>query len=264
MKHSAARCRCSQARTAIRSWSMTCARRSTQVVRSTPNGSCNDRTAARCGAASARGRCMIRVAHSFASSSRSKTSPTTSVHVNRCAPARRGSRSRWKRASCRCGTGMSTRDEVYYNDQWRSSLGIEPRELLARENLSERLMLPDDDCGAGDTSSVTFMARRRRSQASIALRDAGGRIEVVPGARQGRASRRTGQAATRRWRVARHLARTASASAMRLTSSSAGSVRCAARRMACTTGTCSRATSGTRIASATSSAIAAANFPTRS
>jgi PAS domain S-box-containing protein len=37
------------------------------------------------------------------------------------------------------------RSEVYYNDQWRVSLGIEPRELLAREQLSERLMLPTDD-----------------------------------------------------------------------------------------------------------------------
>jgi PAS domain S-box-containing protein len=37
------------------------------------------------------------------------------------------------------------RNEVYYNDQWRESLGIEPGELVAREQLNERLMLPADD-----------------------------------------------------------------------------------------------------------------------
>jgi PAS domain S-box-containing protein len=36
-------------------------------------------------------------------------------------------------------------DEVSYNDQWRVSLGIEPRELLKRESLAERLMLPQDE-----------------------------------------------------------------------------------------------------------------------
>jgi PAS domain S-box-containing protein len=36
-------------------------------------------------------------------------------------------------------------DEVSYNDQWRVSLGIEPRELLKRETLADRLMLPPDD-----------------------------------------------------------------------------------------------------------------------
>jgi PAS domain S-box-containing protein len=36
-------------------------------------------------------------------------------------------------------------DEVSYNEQWRVSLGIEPRELLKREALADRLMLPPDD-----------------------------------------------------------------------------------------------------------------------
>jgi PAS domain S-box-containing protein len=36
------------------------------------------------------------------------------------------------------------RDEVYYNDRWRSALGIDPQELLERTELSERLMLPED------------------------------------------------------------------------------------------------------------------------
>ena len=36
------------------------------------------------------------------------------------------------------------RDEIYYNDQWRLSIGIDPQELLRREQLHERLMLPDD------------------------------------------------------------------------------------------------------------------------
>jgi PAS domain S-box-containing protein len=36
------------------------------------------------------------------------------------------------------------RDEVSYNDQWRVSLGLEPSELLKRESLADRLMLPPD------------------------------------------------------------------------------------------------------------------------
>lgn len=36
-------------------------------------------------------------------------------------------------------------DQVSYNDQWRISLGIDPGELLKREELSDRLMLPADD-----------------------------------------------------------------------------------------------------------------------
>ncbi len=36
------------------------------------------------------------------------------------------------------------RDEVYYNEQWRMSIGVDPQELLRREALHERLMLPDD------------------------------------------------------------------------------------------------------------------------
>ena len=34
------------------------------------------------------------------------------------------------------------RDQVSYNDQWRTSLGIEPAELLRRESLPDRLLLP--------------------------------------------------------------------------------------------------------------------------
>ena len=37
-----------------------------------------------------------------------------------------------------------SRDYVYYNDQWRSSIGVDPKELLKRETLHERLMLPED------------------------------------------------------------------------------------------------------------------------
>jgi len=36
------------------------------------------------------------------------------------------------------------RDEIYYNEHWRDTLGIEPMALLARENLNDRLMLPSD------------------------------------------------------------------------------------------------------------------------
>lgn len=38
-------------------------------------------------------------------------------------------------------------NQVSYNDQWRISLGIDPSELLKREELSDRLMLPVDDHG---------------------------------------------------------------------------------------------------------------------
>jgi PAS domain S-box-containing protein len=37
------------------------------------------------------------------------------------------------------------RDEVYYNEQWRASVGIDPQVLLTREELSDRLMLPSHD-----------------------------------------------------------------------------------------------------------------------
>lgn len=37
------------------------------------------------------------------------------------------------------------RNEVYYNEQWRVSLGIDPQELLDRENLPDRLLLPAQD-----------------------------------------------------------------------------------------------------------------------
>ncbi|HEY6644989.1 hybrid sensor histidine kinase/response regulator [Povalibacter sp.] len=36
------------------------------------------------------------------------------------------------------------RDEVYYNDQWRQALDIDPADLLNRKELPERLMLPAD------------------------------------------------------------------------------------------------------------------------
>lgn len=37
------------------------------------------------------------------------------------------------------------RNEVYYNEHWRVSLGIDPQELLNRENLPDRLLLPAQD-----------------------------------------------------------------------------------------------------------------------
>lgn len=36
------------------------------------------------------------------------------------------------------------RDEIYYNERWRECLGVEPEELLARETLADRLLLPPD------------------------------------------------------------------------------------------------------------------------
>ncbi len=35
-------------------------------------------------------------------------------------------------------------DEVYYNDQWRHALGIDPAQLLSRRELPDRLLLPAD------------------------------------------------------------------------------------------------------------------------
>jgi PAS domain S-box-containing protein len=37
-----------------------------------------------------------------------------------------------------------SRDEIYYNDRWQISLGIDPASLLGREELSGRLLLPED------------------------------------------------------------------------------------------------------------------------
>jgi PAS domain S-box-containing protein len=48
------------------------------------------------------------------------------------------------------------RDEVYYNDQWRTSIGVDPQVLLQREELSERLMLPSQDAAVLDQFEKHF------------------------------------------------------------------------------------------------------------
>ena len=48
------------------------------------------------------------------------------------------------------------RDEVYYNDRWRVSLGIDPHELLTRVELPERLMLPANDSAVLDQFEQHF------------------------------------------------------------------------------------------------------------
>ncbi|MDY6945871.1 MAG: PAS domain S-box protein [Pseudomonadota bacterium] len=94
------------------------------------------------------------------------------------------------------------RDEVSYNDQWRISLGIDPRELLKRETLSERLMLPSQESGVleqferhfhGD--SPHFQAEYRLpthdgtqkwflAHAKVVRRDAAGKAQRVIGVLQ--------------------------------------------------------------------------------
>ena len=90
------------------------------------------------------------------------------------------------------------RNEVYYNDRWRESLGFEPAELLAREQLSDRLMLPADDAVLarferhfnGQTAhfegEYTLATRNGapkwfEARAQVVRRDAQGRAERVIG-----------------------------------------------------------------------------------
>lgn len=47
-------------------------------------------------------------------------------------------------------------DEVYYNEHWRVSLGIDPQELLKRDNLPDRLLLPAQDPAVLDAFEQHF------------------------------------------------------------------------------------------------------------
>jgi PAS domain S-box-containing protein len=91
---------------------------------------------------------------------------------------------------------------VCYNDQWRISLGIDPAELLKREALSERLMLPSDDPAVLDKFERHFHGARPyfqseyrlptreggykwfRAYAKVVRRDATGRASRVIGVLQ--------------------------------------------------------------------------------
>ena len=93
-------------------------------------------------------------------------------------------------------------DQVSYNDQWRISLGIEPKELLKRETLADRLMLPPDDSGVLDKferhyhgGTQYFQAEYRLatvdgtykwflSYAKVVRRDAAGKPQRVIGVLQ--------------------------------------------------------------------------------
>ena len=120
-------------------------------------------------------------------------------------------------------------DEVSYNDQWRISLGIEPRELLKREALADRLMLPPDDARSSKNSSATSTARRPYFECEYRLPTRDGTHKWFLRARQGHASRRRRQrhsassACCRISRVANKI------SAPRSTWSSVGNARSAAR-----------------------------------
>jgi len=48
------------------------------------------------------------------------------------------------------------RDEVYYNEQWRTSIGVDPQALLARTELSERLLLPTHDAAVLEKFEMHF------------------------------------------------------------------------------------------------------------
>lgn len=64
-------------------------------------------------------------------------------------------------------------DQVSYNDQWRISLGIDPQELLKREALSERLMLPSGDASVLDKFERHFHGTTAyfQSEYRLAARD---------------------------------------------------------------------------------------------
>ncbi|MBM0103766.1 PAS domain-containing protein [Steroidobacter sp. S1-65] len=93
-------------------------------------------------------------------------------------------------------------DQVSYNDQWRISLGIDPKELLKRETLADRLMLPSDDSAVLDNferhyhgGTPYFQSEYRLatvdgtykwflSYAKVVRRDAGGKPQRVIGVLQ--------------------------------------------------------------------------------
>lgn len=89
-------------------------------------------------------------------------------------------------------------DEIYYNDRWREALGVDPRELLDRGALSERLMLPPDDAAVLGSFEQHFHGRSAcfeaeynlpgapgarwvRALAKVVRRDASGKPERMIG-----------------------------------------------------------------------------------
>jgi PAS domain S-box-containing protein len=112
-------------------------------------------------------------------------------------------------------------DQVCYNDQWRISLGIDPAELLKREVLSERLMLPSDEPAVLDKferhfhgATPYFQSEYRlpthdgtykwfRAYARVVRRDAGGKalrvIGVLQDISRSKQDQRTALEVEQRW-----------------------------------------------------------------
>jgi PAS domain S-box-containing protein len=66
-------------------------------------------------------------------------------------------------------------DEVYYNDQWRNCFGIEPRGLLALDNLGERLLLPIGKPAVLDAFEQHLQGACAGFESEYELRVAGGK-----------------------------------------------------------------------------------------
>ncbi|MGH8189199.1 MAG: PAS domain-containing protein, partial [Steroidobacteraceae bacterium] len=66
------------------------------------------------------------------------------------------------------------RDEVYYNDRWRDTFGFDPRDLLTREELSERLLLPSDQPAILERFEQHFAGRSDQFRAEYQLRGRNG------------------------------------------------------------------------------------------
>ncbi len=153
------------------------------------------------------------------------------------------------------------RDEVYYNDQWRTSLGLDPQELLgARVVERSARCCPRTILRCSSASNSTFTARRRISKPNTRCRrKAASRNGSTPA--QGRAPRRPPAAPLRVIGVLRDISAHKRNQRTRSKSSTAGSAPCTARPMACTTGISIQATSGMRRDSARSSATPESDFP---
>ena len=70
-----------------------------------------------------------------------------------------------------------TRDEVSYNEQWRTSLGIDPKRLLERQELSERLMLPPDQPEILQQFEAYFGGEAAKFEAEYPLATATGELK---------------------------------------------------------------------------------------
>ena len=68
-------------------------------------------------------------------------------------------------------------DKVYYNDRWRSSLGFESRELLARASLPERLMLPTAEPALLERFEQHFHGASSHFEAEYALPTRSGELK---------------------------------------------------------------------------------------